>query len=101
MIIVTGRVRLKDDADLGAFAGIAKPMCEASRAEDGCNAYRYAVDLEDDRAVVFHEEWESEEALAAHFQEPHFADFGAKLGGFIGGGGEFTKWVGAERTKLF
>ncbi len=101
MILVTGRVRLKDDADRDAFVVLARIMCEASRAEQGCNAYRYAFDIEDDRAVTFHEEWIDEGALTAHFAEPHFATFGAEVGSLLAPGGKFTKWSGAEAASLF
>ncbi len=100
MIIVTGHVRLKDGAR-DQLVAAAREMCQLSRAEDGCHAYRFGFDLEDDQVVHIHEEWESEQALEKHLAEPHFVEFGRQLGGMLESGGDFTKWVGAKATTLF
>jgi quinol monooxygenase YgiN len=51
----------------------AQPFIAASRAEPGCTAYDWAIDpAVPDRIHVF-EEWESEDALAAHFRDASYA----------------------------
>jgi quinol monooxygenase YgiN len=58
----------------------AQLLIEASRAEAGCIAYDWAIDpAVPDRINVF-EEWESEDALAAHFRDTSYAAMRAHLG---------------------
>ena len=64
-VLVTGTFDLapedRDDFLRGREEGMRR-----SRAEDGCVAYVFAADpLEPGRVILF-EQWESEEALAAH-----------------------------------
>jgi quinol monooxygenase YgiN len=74
MIVVVGRV--KTDADKRAeLLRVATAVAAASRAEEGCIDYRVYADVENEHELVFVEEWESDEALKAHFAEPHLADF--------------------------
>lgn len=82
MILIHGTARLRAGAR-DAFVEAARPMIAASRAEDGCHAYRYAFDLTDPELVSFHEEWESDEALQAHYATAHLATFGAALGDLL------------------
>lgn len=79
MIIVTGEARfgageierLKDDF----AANIA-----ATRAEDGCLAYCYAVDIADPNLLHISERWRDEAAVDAHMTAPHMGPFMAALG---------------------
>ena len=57
-------------------------MIEASRAEDGCLAYCFYVDITETRRFRIYEEWESEEALQAHFATSHMAEFREAMKGF-------------------
>lgn len=70
MIIVAGTVRLAP----GAFDK-ARPhmdrMVAATRAEDGCRAYSYAIDVQDPTLVHVFEVWDSQAQLDAHFQTDH------------------------------
>ncbi len=84
MILMHGEVRIKDGRTAEMVAA-ARPMVEASRAEDGCNAYRYSFDLLDPQVMYFHEEWESQEALTAHFATPHLSEFGKAVGELVAG----------------
>lgn len=76
-IIVTGPITI-DPADRDKAVALMRPMVEASRAEAGCISYGFYEDPLEAGAFRVVEEWESEEALDAHFQEPHMAAF---LGG--------------------
>lgn len=51
----------------------AQPFIAASRAEAGCRAYDWALDPATPGRIHVFEEWESEEALAAHFRDPSYA----------------------------
>lgn len=51
----------------------AQPYIEASRAEDGCVAYDWAIDPTKPGRVHVYEEWRDEAALAGHFRDPSYA----------------------------
>jgi quinol monooxygenase YgiN len=56
-------------------------MIEASRAEEGCISYSYAVDVLDPSKLIIVEKWVDDAALAYHFSTPHMAAFQAALAG--------------------
>lgn len=78
MIVVTGTISIP----AGAIAQV-KPAMEvmitASRAEDGCLAYSYALDVLDDGLIHVHEAWTDRTALDAHFETQHLAEWRAKF----------------------
>ena len=74
MIIVAGTVRI-DPAKLAQARGTMERMIAASRAEDGCSAYAYSVDVLDSSVVHVFEVWRDKEALQKHFQTPHLAEW--------------------------
>ena len=53
-----------------------------TRKESGCNAYQFSSDFSEPGLFHLFEEWESQEALDAHFQMPHMAKFMGAMGGF-------------------
>jgi quinol monooxygenase YgiN len=71
---------------------IASTMARATRGEAGCNRYHFAFDVEDPNLVHVIEEWASAEALAAHFQSPHMAEFQKALPGMLAGAPEFKRY---------
>jgi quinol monooxygenase YgiN len=74
MIVVVGRVQT--DAEKRAeLIRIAHAVVTASRLDEGCISYRFYEDTEAANDFVFIEEWESEEALQAHFATQHIAEF--------------------------
>lgn len=79
MLVIAGRIELdparRDDAIRAALE-----MMEATRREAGCVSYSFSADLADPGAFLVFEEWESPEALAAHFRAPHMAKFQAAVG---------------------
>lgn len=76
-IVVTGPITI-DPVDRDKAVELMRPMVEASRAEAGCISYGFYEDPLAEGVFRVTEEWESEEALDAHFNEPHMAAF---LGG--------------------
>lgn len=77
MIIVTGRVRISAESR-ERFVEIATEMCRRSREDEGCGGYRFYADLERPDRYVIVEEWADDDALQAHFAQPHTGEF---LGG--------------------
>ena len=76
MILVSGRFRLPLERIAQARPAMAKVIA-ASLAEAGCRAYSYAEDLTDPGLFRVHEEWDSLEALRAHFAAPHMKEWQA------------------------
>ena len=68
MIIIEGTIRVRDMA-------AARPhmiaMIKASRAEEGCIDYAYAIDLVEPTLVRVSERWESRAMLEAHLRSEH------------------------------
>jgi quinol monooxygenase YgiN len=74
MIVVVGRVST-DAEKRGALIRAGQALAAASRAETGCISYRLYEDTENSNALVFIEEWETDEALQLHFKTAHIAAF--------------------------
>ena len=74
MIQINGKIKIKDGSLEEGRAAIVK-MMEASRAEDGCLDYTFAQDLSDPNTLILFERWRDQEALKAHGQSPHMAEF--------------------------
>lgn len=72
MIVVEGWVRLPPES-VEKARGAMTDMIMASRAEDGCIDYAYALDVLEPGLVRVAERWTDRKALAAHFQTPHMA----------------------------
>jgi len=81
MLIVAGRIRLDPARREDAIASSLDVMT-ATRAEPGCISYTFSADLSDPGVFHLFEEWESQEALDAHFKTPHMATFQAAMGAF-------------------
>jgi quinol monooxygenase YgiN len=79
MIIVEGYVRLSDPDDFERVRAAATAQIEASRAEAGCIDYTYSIDVLDPCLMRVLERWQSWDALAAHFEEPHMDAWRAAL----------------------
>jgi len=92
MIVVAGRIRVKAEERSQAVR-VALRMAEATRAEPGCVSYRFYADLTDPNTFFLFEEWESDEALARHFQTPHMAEFQQQIPRFVAGPFEIKRYV--------
>ncbi|MGJ3647389.1 putative quinol monooxygenase [Sphingomonas sp. GlSt437] len=75
-VLVLGTVRVPPDKVAAARDAMAA-MVNASRAEPGCIGYSYAEDVLEPGLIHVVEAWASDEALAAHFQMPHMAQWRA------------------------
>jgi quinol monooxygenase YgiN len=82
MIVVAGRIRIRPERREEAIR-VALRMAEATRAEPGCRTYQFFADLADPAAFFIFEEWDSDEALASHFQTAHMAAFRQQLPGLL------------------
>jgi quinol monooxygenase YgiN len=80
-VIVIHASVLLDPAKADAAIAAAKEMMAESRKESGCHAYTFARDLYEPGRFHILEEWESDAALAKHFQAPHMAKFQQAVAG--------------------
>jgi quinol monooxygenase YgiN len=79
MIIVTGTARFGE----GEIERLRQDFAEniaATRAEEGCDHYAYAVDVSDPNLLHVSERWRDEAAIEAHMGAPHMARFMGVLG---------------------
>ena len=75
-------------------------MAAATRVEAGCQTYRFASDLDDPNTFLLFEEWDSDEALARHFQTPHMATFREALPGLLAGPPSLKCYEVASATTM-
>ncbi|MFN3512074.1 MAG: putative quinol monooxygenase [Phenylobacterium sp.] len=69
-VVVAGTFRVPSQ-NLDAFKPHMEAMLAASRAEDGCLEYSYAVDVLDPGLIRVFEAWRDRAALEAHLATPH------------------------------
>jgi quinol monooxygenase YgiN len=67
------------DTDLANFTNAAREVARVSKVEIGCEEYVFSVDLDVRTTFYLLEQWQSEAALQAHYQTPHFLKFAAYL----------------------
>ena len=84
MIIVHGTMPIKPDCRDQALS-LAREMSIATQAEDGCISYDFYVGLSDPNTLVLLQEWESMEALSAHFRTRHLREFLRELPNVVAG----------------
>jgi quinol monooxygenase YgiN len=79
MIVIAGHVVVDPKQREKAVAAACEMMSE-TRKEKGCISYTFSGDLEEPGRFRIFEEWESDEALRAHFASPHMARFQQAVG---------------------
>ena len=70
MIAVLGTFRFPPEA-VEQARPLMRAVIEATLAEPGCRAYSYAEDVAEPGLFRVMEQWDSREALSAHFATPH------------------------------
>lgn len=89
-----------DPAQRAEAVELAETLVEQSNQEDGMIEYRAAVDVEDENTIRFFEQYEDEDALAAHNQTPHFQEFEKRLPDLLAGEPEVLKFEVSDATEL-
>ena len=82
MVVLVARTRIVPDHRAETYE-LFQAMLAPSQAEGGCISYEFYVSPDDPDYTVFVEEWESYEALQAHFETPHFLNFVAQTERFL------------------
>lgn len=78
MIIVLGSFRIPPSM-VEAVRPAMEAMVTASRQEEGCIEYAYALDVLDPGLVRVAEKWRDRDALEAHFRTAHIAEWRAQV----------------------
>lgn len=60
----------------------AQPFIDGALSQPGCLRYDWSADMNNPTRVNVFEEWTSEEALASHFADKHYAGMLSHLGSF-------------------
>lgn len=92
MIVIAGIIRVKPDKREEAVR-VALEMAAATEAETGCVSYRFWGDLREPGTFFLFEEWESDEALALHFQTAHMAEFQQQVPHLLAGPLEIKRYA--------
>ncbi|HET6970277.1 MAG TPA: putative quinol monooxygenase [Phenylobacterium sp.] len=98
-ILIAGTVRVPPE-NLERFKPHMEKMLAASRAEDGCLTYSYAVDVAEPGLVRIFEAWRDQAAIDAHFQAPHMADWRAAWPQFGVSDRRLSRYEVAAETAL-
>jgi len=80
MLIVAGEVKVAEAGEVEKARAAVVTMMEETAKEAGCITYAFSQDLADPCMIRIFEKWESQEALAKHFEAPHMATFLEALG---------------------
>lgn len=70
MIYIIATLTCKPNS-LATIMELAMPCIESTRLEKGCISYDLLQSQTDKNVLTFVERWENQEAIDAHFQEPH------------------------------
>jgi quinol monooxygenase YgiN len=99
MIVIAGHVAIDPERREEAVQ-VAREMAEASRREAGCVAYVFSANLEDPNRFLVFEEWESDAALARHFETEHMAAFQRRLPGLLAGRPVLKRYTVASANAM-
>jgi quinol monooxygenase YgiN len=96
-VIVAGTFRARDGVT-DAIRAAMEAMAQASRSEEGCEIYSYAVDVFDPTLVRVFEIWRDARCLAAHRIAPHLFAWRAKWPALGLGEADLSTYdIGAEK----
>ena len=84
MITVAGTVQINPE-HRAEVVQAALGMAQTTQSEAGCITYKFYADLEDPNTFLIFEIWETDEALAQHFQTDHMKTFQQQLPKFVAG----------------
>ena len=73
-VIIAGSMRIAPEAQ-ERFVAATNTMGAATRSEPGNVEYRFSSVPDDPTLFMIFEEWESEDAVTAHFGTPHMLEF--------------------------
>lgn len=99
MIVLDVKFNLKDGCHDEAVAAM-KSVAADTLKESGCAEYRFALPINEGDPIVLFEEWESQDALNAHFETSHLAEFRAKMEKVLSEPAIIRRYVVSEAGSL-
>lgn len=99
MIVVAGTLTYDPADDAGVRAAVTQVAAE-TRKESGNISYEFFADLSGPGRVLVFEEWESDDALRAHFSAPHMLEFRETLKAYDMRSRDVTRYLVTETSKL-
>lgn len=100
MIVVSG-IMTFDPASHDRVVELARTLTHETLKEPGCRTYGFWADPDTRGHFRLFEEWDSQEALTAHFATPHFAAFGSSLGDLGLADMDVHRYIDPEVAALF
>jgi quinol monooxygenase YgiN len=93
MLSVTAKLRVNEGKAEEFIAAAAKMIAAVKEKEAGSTlSYELFRSTTDPNLFLFLESYTDEEALRAHSQTPHMAEFGATLRGLLAGRAEISRF---------
>lgn len=83
----------------GELAALLERFERWAAGEPGCRRYTFAVTLADPSRFVLVSEWESQDALNAHYESAEFAKFQFELDGLLARPSALTVYSGASAVR--
>lgn len=99
MIVLDVKFNLKEGCFDEAVAAM-KIVAAETLKENGCAEYRFALPIEKGLPIVLFEEWESQDALNAHFETSHLATFRAAMEKVLNEPATIRRYVVSEAGAL-
>jgi len=84
VIIITASISTAFAASPDEIIALCAEHSGRSRAEPGCISHHIHVDCEDPTRLFYHEQWQDEAAVAAHFALPESREFVRRLTALVG-----------------
>lgn len=82
MFILVGHARAKDGCQ-DQLVDLTRAVAVASRDDPGCEVYSFGVDVTDPAVVLSVEVWRDRDALDAHVDHQHTAEFLTAVGSLV------------------
>jgi quinol monooxygenase YgiN len=98
VIVIAGTVRVQPARREDALR-VARAMAQATCAEAGCRHYRFYADVDDPGTFFLFEEWESEAALARHFESDHMRTFQQEIPALLAAPPQIRRYE-VESTRM-
>lgn len=99
MIVVSGTAQIQAEKREQAVALFQRLMRETVK-EQGNISYRFYADIEDENVFRVFEEWQSQDAIDAHFATEHMAELNRELPGLVAAAPELTRYEIADSAPL-
>lgn len=99
MIVIAGKVPI-DPSKREQAKTIMKTMMDTTLQEEGCITYQFLLNPWNDSEIHIFEEWETQDALDAHFQTGHMAEFRKALPAIVTGKFAIKRYVVSEVTDI-